>query len=351
MVTGPVTVGIVGLGGMGTSHAEWIEQAGSDVIAGTDVVADARAAFADAFDVPTFEKPEAMYDEARPDAVVITTPNRFHEPAATAALKRDICVLCEKPLAHTLDAAERIAAAAEGSDGFGMVGFNNRFTPAAALFKDRQAKGEFGDVSHVEANYVRRRGIPAPGSWFTDASLSGGGSLIDIGVHVIDYAMYLLGFPEVTEVAASVRSQFGDRPDYADPDRWAANWEGQSGTFDVDDSVSAFITFADGSTLSLEVAWAANRTSDRSLIVRGSEAGAEMEVGGDELTIRGTGTDAFDHYSDTTLCGDMGETSHAAQDAAFVDAVATGEAPTTNTIEQGLAVQRVIEAIYDAGAD
>jgi predicted dehydrogenase len=345
------SVGIVGLGGMGSSHADWIEQAGGQLVAGTDVVADARAAFADEFDVPTFAEHESMYDEVRPDAVVVSTPNRFHEPAATAALDRDIDVLCEKPLAHDLDAAERIADAATRSEGFCMVGFHNRFTPAATLFKRRQAAGAFGDLSHVEVNYVRRRGIPAPGSWFTDRSLSGGGALVDIGVHALDYALYLLEFPALVDVSASVRSQFGNRPDYADPDGWAGKWDGESDTFDVEDSVSAFLTFEDGSSLSLEVAWAANRSADRSVFVRGTEAGAETSVGGDELTILDTGTDGFDHYSDTTLRGEMDVTRHAAQDAAFVEAVRAGEPPDQNTVEEGVAVQRVIEAIYDAGSD
>lgn len=340
--------GIVGLGSMGTSHAELIEAAGGEVVAGTDVVTEKRDSFADEFGVPTFEDHEAMYDEISPDAVVITTPNRFHEPAATAALDRDLNVLCEKPLAHNLDAAQQIAEAANRSDGFCMVGFHNRFTGAATLFKNRQEAGEFGDIGHVEASYVRRRGIPSPGSWFTDKSLSGGGALIDIGVHVIDYVMHLLDFPEVANVSASVRSQFGDRSDYADPDNWTDKWSDGSDTFDVDDSVSAFVEFVDGSTFSLEVAWATNRKSDRSVVVRGTEAGAEMTVGGGDLTILRTGSDGFDHYSDTTLSGDMEKRGHPAQDEVFVESVASDEPPEQNTVEEGLAVQRVIQAIYDA---
>jgi len=344
-----VRVGIVGLGGMGTNHATWVEDADADVVAGADVLQDARDRFGAEFDVPTFDDHEELYDEADPDAVVITTPNRFHEPAATAALERDVAVLCEKPLAHSVDAAEQIAAAADRSDAFCMVGFHNRLMPAARLFKTRQSDGQFGDISHVEADFVRRRGIPAPGSWFTDESLSGGGALIDIGVHVIDYAMYLLDFPTVADVSASVRHQFGNRDDYADPDGWGANWEDNSETFDVEDSVSAFVTFEDGSSLSLEVAWATNRSPSRTVRVRGTEAGAEMTVGGDELTVYDTETDGFDHYSDATLSGDMGQTGHAAQDALFVDGVAVGEAPEVNTVEEALAVQHLIGAIYDAG--
>ena len=342
-------IGIVGLGGMGTNHAGWLTDAGARVVGGVDVSAEARDSFADSFDVPVSEDHEALYEETDPDAVVITTPNRFHEPAAVSALERDIDVLCEKPLAHTLDAAERIAAAAEASDAFCSVGFHNRYTPAPEQFKAEQAAGTFGDVSHVEANYVRRRGIPAPGSWFTDRSLAGGGALIDIGVHVIDYALYLLDFPDPVDVAAAVRSEFGTRPDYADPDGWAGNWDADGDTFDVDDSASAFVTFEDGSTLSLEVAWATNRRSDHSVLVRGTDAGAELAVGGDDLTILGTDTEPHDHYTETELEADAGTSGHPAFDAAFVDAVAAGDVSDLPTVEEGLAVQRLVDAIYDAG--
>lgn len=343
-----IATGVVGLGGMGTNHARWLRDAGAEVVAGADVVSDARERFVETFDRPAREDYEQLYDEFDLDAVVVTTPNRFHEPAATAALERDIHVLCEKPLAHTLDAAERIATAAEDSEAFCMVGFHNRFTPGAQLFKSKQSAGVFGDISHVEANFVRRRGIPTPGSWFTDKSLSGGGALIDIGVHILDYVLYLLDFPDPVDVSAAVRSQFGHRADYADPEGWADNWNDASGTFDVDDSVSAFVKFANESTLSLEVAWATNRRPDHSVHVSGTEAGAELEVGGDEFTVLGTETEPFDRYTEIDSEGDMDPTGHPAQDTAFVEAVAADDPPATNTVQEGLAVQRLIDAIYDA---
>ena len=341
------SVGIVGLGNIGHYHADRLVELGATLGGGLDIQPDARSRFGEKYGVDTYEEKEAMFETV--DAVIITTPNRFHEPAAVAALERGIDVLCEKPLAHTLESAERIADAADESDAFCSVGFHNRYTPAMELFHAKESEGVFGDVSHVEAEYVRRRGIPAPGSWFTDRSLSGGGALIDIGVHVLDYALALLGFPDPVDVSASVRSEFGARPDYADPDGWAGNWDADGDTFDVDDSASAFVTFDDGSTLSLEVAWATNRRPSQSVVVRGTEAGAEMAVGGDDLTVLGTGTEPHDHYTETSFDGDAGLTGHAAQDAAFVESVAAGEPPARGTLEQGLTVQRLIDAVYDAG--
>ena len=121
-------------------------------------MADARASFGAEFDAETYESHEALYDEATPNAVAITTPNTFHAPAAVAALERDIAVLVEKPLADTVESAARIKDAADASDAFCMVGFHNRFRNPVEVVKAYQEEGRFGRTRHVEANYVRRRG-------------------------------------------------------------------------------------------------------------------------------------------------------------------------------------------------
>ncbi|WP_435101654.1 Gfo/Idh/MocA family protein [Halarchaeum sp. P4] len=341
-----VRFGVVGCGGMGRTHAGNARELGHHVVAGADVVDGVRETFTEDFHAAGYANHEEMYDEEDLDAVVITTPNKFHEPAAVDALERDIAVLCEKPLAHTLESAERIVAAAEESDALLMVGFHNRFTTPAEVFTTRRDAGEFGDVTHIEANYLRRRGIPGLGSWFTNHELSGGGALIDIGVHAIDLALYLADFPEVVEVTGVTRSEFGTREEYADPDGWAGNWDTSEGGFDVDDSVSAFIRCADDTTISLEVSWAANREPTHEFHVRGSEAGAQFELGEEELTLLSCTTEGTDQYVDTELDGELEPSGHKAEDELFLDAVASGEDPGINTPEQGLQIQQVIDAIY-----
>ena len=226
-----------------------------------------------------------------------------------------------------------------------MIGFNNRFAEPVQVLKGYQAEGRFGETTHVEANYVRRRGIPGRGSWFTSKDVAGGGALIDIGVHAIDLALYFLDQPEVVEVSGETRSQFGSRDDYAFVHMWGDD-SGPEG-FDVDDSASAFIRDADGNTISLEVAWATNRPTNDEFVIRGTEAGATFDRGSEELTFHEA--TAFDgdhhHFSDDEI--ETGESdSHAAEQVAFLDAVAAGEAPDINTIEEALSVQRVIDAIY-----
>ena len=340
-----IAVGVVGLGGIGTHHATKLTERGANLVGGMDIDADARRRFHEAFDVHTHESESDLYEVC--DAVLITTPNRFHEEYAVSALDAGLDVLLEKPLAHTVESAERVAEAARDAEGFCMVGFNNRFAEPVQVIKGYQDEGRFGETTHVEANYVRRRGVPGRGSWFTSKGVAGGGALIDIGVHAIDLALYFLDHPEVVEVTGETRSEFGGRDDYAFVHMWGDD-NGADG-FDVDDSASAFIRGADGSTVSLEVAWAANRPKNDEFVIRGTEAGATFDRGSDELTIHeaATGGGAHHHLSDTAVETRDGD-SHTAEQEAFLQAVADGEAPAINTIDEALSVQRVIDAIYES---
>ncbi|MFC6733268.1 MULTISPECIES: Gfo/Idh/MocA family protein [unclassified Haladaptatus] len=346
-IEAPVNVGIVGLGGIGNHHSERITELGHNIVAGVDVSEPARESFARKYDVDTYASFVELID-TDVEAIVITTPNKYHEKYAVAALEAGYDVLLEKPLAHTLESAERIAQAAHDADGFCMVGFNNRFAPAVEVFKSYQRAGRFGEVNHVEANYVRRRGVPGRGSWFTTKEIAGGGSLIDIGVHAIDLAMYFLDFPEVVEVSGTTHAEFGSRDDYAYLEMWGED-AGASG-FDVEDAATALIRCADGKTISLEVAWATNRRKNHGFHIDGSNAGAHFDRETGALEIFETGRAGIDHFSDSTI-----ETTdidlHKAEDRTFLEAVGTGDPPQRNTVDQALAVQRIIDGIYRSDAE
>ena len=336
-----VRVGIVGLGNIGHHHADRLVDLGATLVGGLDIQAEARRRFAEKYDVNTYEDKDELFGEV--DAVIITTPNRFHEEYAVGALDAGLDVLLEKPLAHSLESAERIAEAADRADGFCMVGFNNRFANPVEVFRHHYEAGRFGDISHVEANYVRRRGIPGRGSWFTSKDIAGGGALIDIGVHAIDLALYFLDFPDVVEVSGVTRSEFGDKDDYTFVEMWGDD-VGPEG-FDVDDSASAFIRTADGTTISLEVAWAVNRPTNDEFFLHGTEGGARFDRGSHELQFFEGGVGGGNHLSTVDVETQANDT-HKSEQRLFVEAVAAGEHPGRNTVEQGLAVQRVIDAIY-----
>lgn len=336
-----VSVGIIGLGNIGRYHADRFRSAETNIVGGMDVLPEARDRFERDYGVPTYDDYDELYSVA--DAIVVTTPNKFHEEYAVSALEAGLDVLLEKPLAHTVESAERIAAAAERSDGFCMVGFHNRYLPPIEVLTTERDRGKFGDLSHIEANYVRRRGIPGRGSWFTSKEIAGGGALIDIGVHALDLALYVLDFPEITEITGVARSEFGTREDYTYLQMWGEDTGHER--FDVEDSVSAFIRCAEGQTISLDVAWAANRPTDDEFIVRGTDAGARFDRATGEMTLYETSPDGSAHFSDTEV-KTRERDAHTAEQATFLQAVAAGEPPERNTVEQGLLVQRVIDAIY-----
>ena len=343
----PARIGIVGTGGIARRHADNVRSnARCTLVGGVDVSADAREAFRADYGVPTFVNYEELSRHGV-DAIVVATPNAFHAQYAIAALNDGVHVLCEKPLAATLTEAERVVEAAARSDAIGMVGFNNRFTGPAELVSEATDAGRFGEIDHVEARWIRRRGIPGRGGWFTRSELSGGGAMIDIGVHVLDLALSLLDYPTVAEVSAVTRSNFGHRGDYTST---AAQDDdhGPDG-FDVEDSVTAFIRCDGGRTISLDAAWAANRADESVITVVGTDAGAEYDIAEQAVT--------FFDVDRTAESGDPLPTpvergpprdGHAAELSYFVDVVDGRRKHTRNTIEQGFAVQRVIDAVYES---
>ncbi|ERH01085.1 MAG: putative dehydrogenase related protein [Halonotius sp. J07HN6] len=337
----PVGVGIVGLGGIASLHAEHLRDHSADLVGGVDIDDHARREFGEEWSVPTHANLDAIIDDI--DALLVTTPNRYHEEYATTALDAGVDILVEKPLAHSLDSAERIADAAADADGFCMVGFNYRFSAPVDVLTAYRDDGRFGEINHVEANYVRRRGIPGRGSWFTDKETAGGGALIDIGVHAVDLALSFLDFPEIAEVSATTRAEFGTRDEYSYMYMWGDD-EGAD-AFDVEDSASAFIRTADGATVSLEVAWATNRPRTDEYVVRGTDAGAIYDRKSQELTLYETRTDGAEHFTETAI-ETPDRNSHAAELDYFLDHVAGDTPPERNTVAEALAVQRVIDAIY-----
>ncbi len=335
-----IRTGIVGLGNIGQYHAERLLDHGVDLVGGMDVAEAARERFARRYDVPTYDDHHELYDTV--DAVIITTPNKYHEEYAIEALERDRHTLLEKPLAHSFESAERIAAAAAATDAHTMVGFNNRFANTVQIVKNRIERGELGEVTHVEANYIRRRGIPGRGSWFTRRQIAGGGALIDLGVHAIDLALYVLEYPPVTEVTGVTRGEFGQREDYAYLEMWAE--DAGPGGFDVDDSTSGFIRCADGQTISLEVAWATNRPANHEFVVRGTDAAARFDLLESDLSIHSASNVGPDHLEDTNIETSQIDT-HAAEQHAFFERIESTD-QADRSVEQALTVQRIVNGLY-----
>ena len=337
----PIRIGIIGLGHIGRAHADRLCDSTATLGGGMDIDLEARTQFANTYNTSVYETADALF--AAVDAVIVATPNRYHEQYAVAALEAGIDVLLEKPLAHCLTSAERIAATARETDSFCMVGFKKRFAAPVELLKKFQQEGRFGEVHHIEANYIRRRGVPRRTSWFTQRPLAGGGALVDIGVHAIDLALHLLDYPAVAEVTGTTRSM--DETLVTDTDSESMTAENDTKVSDVEKSATAFIRCTDGSTISLEVAWAITRPPSHTFVMQGSHAGASFDIHKRDLTLyEGDQTDAFP-LVDTDIKSEPNDRIAAEQET-FLHGVESDSPPEQNTVEQGLTVQRISEAIY-----
>lgn len=309
-------IGIIGLGTMGTHHAERIPAAGGAIAGGADVNPAAREEFANRYEVPVYAEHTELLSDV--DAVIGTIPNALHEEIAVDALDAGVHVLIEKPLAHTVESAERIASAADGSDAFCTVGFVLRYTDAVQELLSLARDGTFGEIHHVEARYLRRNELPS-GGWFVEPELAGGGALVDIGVHVLDLSLAALDYPAIESVYGQIRSE--------------------SGSLGVEDSASALIRCGSGTTVGLEVAWAADCDPERSLVIRGSDGGAMLDIVAQELRV-------FEGEEEPEIVPTESRDWLAPESEAFVRAVETGEPPAAGTVESAVSLQRVLDGIY-----
>jgi predicted dehydrogenase len=244
---------------------------GVEVAAICDLVGERVQAVADRFEIPrTYTDWREMLRAERPQIVSVCVPNVIHAEVTLGALAAGAHVLCEKPLATSTSEAVEMFDAARRAGLLLMAAQNVRFRTGNEMIKARIDTGEFGHIYHAEAVYVRRIGIPSWGS-FTQKHLSHGGALLDIGVHVLDLAIWFMGNPRPLRVSASTEARFGNRPDVALARKSAWN----PARFDVEDFATAYVRFENGATLYLQSAWACHIERDREWVkVLGTDAGA-----------------------------------------------------------------------------
>lgn len=345
-------IGIIGLGTQGVLHAEILDRMGQTVT-GVDINSERRQRFEHQFDTDAYETPADLFD-TDVDAIWITTPNKFCETAAITAFDRGYDVFIEKPLAHSVESATAIASTARSTDRFGMVGYPDIYFNSVRKVKDLMESGYFGDISHIEARYVRQRGIPRRGSWFTNKELAGGGVLLDLGSNVLALIRHLLDDPKYDKILGVTRKEFGHRRDYQ-PIDWGDN---VNRSFTVEDSATVLLCTADGRSVSIEVAWATNSATKYEYHIRGTDGGASLDLtdashvahvtheGDEHLTLYEGDSDESRHSIDVAS-----GSSYNNQFTTFLDALESGTAPDQNTIEDALAVQHTVRDVYEASVE
>jgi len=278
---------------------------------------------------------QAMLATARPDVVSVCSPNRFHYEHVMQALAAGCHVMCEKPPAMTVEEADTMRRAARHAGRVLAYDFHHRFALDARLLREQVQAGVLGEVYVTTARALRRCGVPGWGV-FTSKTLSGGGPLIDIGIHMLDAAMYVLGFPAVRRVSAHSFLRIGNRKSSGQFGVWDPT------TYSVEDAVFATIEFRNGGILRLDTSFALNIPQQSIMNVEfcGERAGATLfpaHVYQDE------------DGKLVTLCAREAadDNRHLRSMEAFIEHV-QGKPVTIADAEQGFIIQQLVSAIYEA---
>ena len=208
------------------------------------------------------------------DAVSIIVPNKFHAPLAIQALEAGKHVFCEKPPALNAAEVQEMIDAAEKAGKVLMFNFNNRARPESQAMMKLIADGTVGTINSAQSQWIRRTGIPGFGGWFTTKELSGGGPVIDL-LHMIDLALYFMGYPEPAHVLGQTFDNFITDKAFKGPWGIPDNAEGKT---DVEAAAHGLVTFKSGQVLSLRNSWAEMIEREVvSVVFQGSRAGGKVE--------------------------------------------------------------------------
>ncbi|MNI06826.1 putative oxidoreductase YcjS [compost metagenome] len=339
----PIRVGIIGAGNIGNVHITSFKNHPSlTVTAVTDSflpLAEARAA---EHNIPKVHATaEALLADPLIDAVVICVPNQFHAPIAVQALQAGKHVLLEKPMAIDLPSAKQILKAQAESGKVLMIAHQMRWSSIPMQVKEQVNKGALGHIYNAKAGWFRRKGIPGWGTWFTQKELSGGGPLIDIGVHLLDLSLHLMGNPKPVSVYGSTYAEFGPKK------RGIGNWgtPNWTGIYDVEDLATALIKMDNGSTLSLEVSWAVHMdTASQPFIhLMGSEGGASISGDNGKLLM-----ESFDRAAEVSLTTPANDIENRVRmNDHFVECIREGKEPLTSVLS-GFTNNLILDAIYES---
>jgi predicted dehydrogenase len=332
-------VGVIGLG-MGKHHVRNYQRyERSRVVAICDINRSLLEDVAEECSIPNaYTDVDEMLDAPLDlDGVSVALPNYLHGPVAIKALDRGINVLCEKPMAMNAKQAGEMVSAARRRKKKLMINFVYRFIDHCVALKELIEKGAIGDIYYCKTIWHRRRGgIPKPGSWFGIRSLSGGGPLIDLGVHRLDLALWLMGYPRAVSVSASTYEHLGCR------------FASEAGLeFDVEDLAAAFIRLQNGATLILETSWDgySEKKEDMVTQIYGTKGGVIQRNVGEGYDFEAKMFKEEDGILMESRMLGAGKKRSKNPMEHFVDCILDDQEPIA-TGEQGFECMRIIDAIY-----
>jgi len=272
----PLQVAVIGTG-MGRYHMqEFVDCTNVKLLAICDLNREEAEHFAEAYGAEhVFTDYRDLWSLEDLDAVSIAIPNYLHAPVTIEALGRGLHVMCEKPMASSLEEARRMVEAANTAGKRLMIGMNRRFRPESRALRAMVERGELGQVYYARSTWIRRRGVPVihfasggsmgRGLWFVSRDKAGAGALFDIGVHMFDLTWWLMGNPKPVSVSAVSYQNL-----------WTEEFARRGVPYDVDELSSALVRFEDGAAAFFDVSWAANQNDEANVRIFGTKAGFEV---------------------------------------------------------------------------
>ena len=297
-------------------------------------------------DFPKVESVITDYNVALADpeveAIWVLTPNYAHYEVSMAALKAGKHVLCEKPVTVNYPLSVEMAEAAEKAGKMLDIGVCNRHCASVEKLEEMNREGKFGKIYHVNCSFRGFRSIPGLGGAFTTKSQSGGGVLIDWGVHFFDLAMYILGGAKIKSVTCNAYSEIAkNMKDYKYVSMWAEDTADiENGTNDVDDYITGYIRTDKGS-ISFNGAWAQNIDVPEMYVdILGDKGGARLDYMGQFVFC--SADDIKSVRSELDI-----PNFWALEDKSFIEGYQTGK-KTKNNIENVLETMKLLDALYQS---
>ncbi len=277
------------------------------------------------------------------DAVSVCTHNYFHSIISIDFLKAGKHVMCEKPAARILSEALEMQKVAKETGKVLNIGVCNRFNTYVMKIKEIIDSGELGEIYHVYASFRAHRSIPGIGGDFTTKACSGGGALIDWGVHYLDLIMYCCGEPKLLTASGEAFCKLGkDIKNYTYTSMWAEDSSDKNGTYDVDDSVVGLIR-TDGPVISFNGAWAQNIAESETYIdFMGDKGGIRLKYCSNFRIFgvkNGMLTETEVKASETNM--------YENEINDFIRCVKTGDKNHQN-IDYAVETSKIMQAIYDS---
>lgn len=334
----PFRLGFVGVSGIANTHVQHlkkINREGVVIAAAADIKPEPLQKFASQWGCEkTYADYKVMLKEAELDAVSVCTPNFLHAQPTIDALLSGHHVLVEKPMAMNTKECTKMVAAARKAGKHLVVGFQERFSSQAQFLRRQVESGMMGDIVYVRVQALRRRGIPSWGV-FGRKELQGGGGMIDIGVHLLEMAHYVMGKPAPATASAAAFTYLGNKPSEV-LSSWGP-WDHK--TYTVEDLACGFVRMKDGASLTIETCFAAHIEQDVwNVQFLGTKGGGMYEPAA-------LFTDQNGYMVNTKPAFIGNEDKFTAKMRHFLEVCIDGK-PNISSGEDGLAVQQIIDGIY-----